>query len=78
MKALKFHMRAHGLLNDSDPYSQLPIMMGSIFDRDIPSARMINVRHQALLNWALKEIDDVRAKDSGKRDALIRKYIKAV
>lgn len=56
------------MANEADPYGRLPIILGSIFDKDIPSARMINVRHQAMLNWALKEIDNVRAKDSAKRD----------
>lgn len=62
--ALKFHLRSQNYHTQGcrDPYRNLPIIFGSIFDTSIPSTRMINVKHQAALNWALKRVETIKGK----------------
>lgn len=66
-----------GLVDDQDPYKKLPILLGSIFDKDVKASKMINVLHQAMIIWALEEINLIRTRNKP-TEHLIRKYFNII
>lgn len=81
ISALRRHLefQRQGKQSLRDPYHSLPILLGSILDQDIPSLRMMNVKHQAALVWAIKHVRTIKGKNVEERQAkTLRNYIKAI
>jgi hypothetical protein len=56
----------------------MPVVLGSIFDDGIESARLCNVKHMAMINWALREIQQLRTKSPSAKDEMLRTYLRAI
>lgn len=63
----------------NDPYKNLPLLIGSILDQDVPSMRLMNVKHQAALLWSIKHVQNIKGKKVEERQkVMLRNCIKAM
>lgn len=62
---------------NQDPYKKLPLIFGSLLGSDIPCKRMLQVQHQAAINWAQAE-SGKRSGGRDHRDRVMRKLFRGI